>query len=439
MIESFTIEGFKSYKSAELKLAPLTVLVGANASGKSNALEAIRFLSWIAQGQKLSSLQFEINQNNAAIRGQLSNLFHERGGKFSIACKIDSKVLGFSTSLKLTFDLRTKRELHIYSEILDSEKHGILYQTTGPTEDVATDISVSYRKFKQGKWPSVVCSDQLGIFTQICADGKLDPKYKTAVDIIVDATREAEFLLSRILFLDPSPQAMREYSFLQYEHLKGNGSNLSAVLHELIHPKLNEIVSTKGSFKKEILDFIRSLPEQDIIDIDFLNGPRGEVMVTLTENFGGKERVMDAGLLSDGTLRVLAIAAALLSAPKNSIVIIEEIDNGIHPSRAKVLLNQIYKVAKDRNLRIVLSTHNPALMDALPFQAIQDVVFSYRDPDDGSSKLVALKDVPDYPELIAQGSLGDLVTRGVLSDFVKNYEGIEAKKAKALQWLESIK
>jgi AAA15 family ATPase/GTPase len=173
MIESFTVEGFKSYKCAELKLAPLTVLVGANASGKSNALEAIRFLSWIAQGQKLSSLQFEINQNIAAIRGQLSNLFHEKGGKFSVACKINAKVIGFSTNLKLTFELRTKKELHIYSEILDSEIYGVLYKTTGPTEDLATDISVSYRKFKQGKWPSVVCSDQFGIFTQLSADGKL--------------------------------------------------------------------------------------------------------------------------------------------------------------------------------------------------------------------------------------------------------------------------
>ena len=40
MLSSFTIEGFKSYKEpATLKLGPLTVLIGANASGKSNAIE----------------------------------------------------------------------------------------------------------------------------------------------------------------------------------------------------------------------------------------------------------------------------------------------------------------------------------------------------------------------------------------------------------------
>ena len=51
-------------------------------------------------------------------------------------------------------------------------------------------------------------------------------------------------------------------------------------------------------------------------------------MVKLTETFGGSATEYDATLLSDGTLRVLAIAAAVLSAPEGSIVVIEEIDNG---------------------------------------------------------------------------------------------------------------
>ena len=45
------------------------------------------------------------------------------------------------------------------------------------------------------------------------------------------------------------------------------------------------------------------------------------------ETFGGKPTAYDASLLSDGTLRVLAIAAAMLSAPEGSLVVIEQIDN----------------------------------------------------------------------------------------------------------------
>ncbi|MFQ3612438.1 MAG: AAA family ATPase, partial [Cyanobacteriota bacterium] len=53
ILSEFTLENFKSYRTGRLPLGPLTILIGANASGKSNALEGLRFLSWLAQGQKL--------------------------------------------------------------------------------------------------------------------------------------------------------------------------------------------------------------------------------------------------------------------------------------------------------------------------------------------------------------------------------------------------
>lgn len=431
MIRSFTIENFKSYKKAELKLAPLTVMVGANASGKSNALEAIRFLSWMAQGSKLSALQFEINQNNAAIRGQLKNILYLDAPDFTLGCSFRDESIRYGWNISLTLELRQQKELHIIREYLYSEKDETLYETVTPTDNLATDINVSYKKFGQGKRPITVCSDQLPIFTQMGVDGKMKPQYKEANRTIKKLANSSEDMLSKILFLDPSPPSMRDYSFISENTLAGNGKNLSAVLHNLIRQSPEN--------KQKILNFIQSLPEQEITQIAFLLGPRFEVMVQLTETFGGVERLMDAGILSDGTLRVLAVAAALLSAPENSIVIIEEIDNGVHPSRAKQLLNQINAIAIERKLTILISTHNPALMDALPDEVLPDVVFCYRDREDGSSKLVSLRDVPNYPEIISQGSLGDLVTQNALSSFVKNYRGPEVRKAAALEWLNSIK
>ena len=84
----------------------------------------------------------------------------------------------------------------------------------------------------------------------------------------------------------------------------------------------------------------------------------------LAETFGGAVTPYDATLLSDGTLRVLAVAAAVLSAPEGSLVVIEEIDNGVHPNRAARLLVQLSDVARERNLRVLISSHNPALLDA---------------------------------------------------------------------------
>jgi len=62
MISAITIQNFKSYRNATLPLAPLTLLVGANASGKSNAIEAMRFLSWLAHGRRLDDILEKVQQ-----------------------------------------------------------------------------------------------------------------------------------------------------------------------------------------------------------------------------------------------------------------------------------------------------------------------------------------------------------------------------------------
>ena len=87
-----------------------------------------------------------------------------------------------------------------------------------------------------------------------------------------------------------------------------------------------------------------------IRDIGFLETPRKEVMLTLTKSFADQAKVWDAGMLSDGTLRILAVAAALLSAPEESLVIVEEIDNGVHPSRVGGPCN-IQSIARECKIR----------------------------------------------------------------------------------------
>ncbi len=56
MFTSLRLERFKNFKDAELKLGPFTVLIGANASGKSNIRDAFRFLHGIARGYSLADI-----------------------------------------------------------------------------------------------------------------------------------------------------------------------------------------------------------------------------------------------------------------------------------------------------------------------------------------------------------------------------------------------
>lgn len=437
MLTTITFSNFKSYIDGKLPLAPLTALVGANASGKSNAIEAMRLLAWLAQGQKLSAIQYAVNSEKV-VRGSVDMLPYCDSEFFQLGCESDTSAWN---KLNLTLAKRDDG-LHIINESVTQGGASVpLYILDQPSTGRGTDAGVAYNNFATGaNKPHVICSDQMAIFTQLTSPATFGAKHVKSKTIIPQVTKAFEHWLSAILFLDPVPAAMRDYSFPSDQSLRGDGQNLSAVLLGLWGDATTESEPHHAINRAEILQFIRSLPEQDVAGLDFLHEPRGGVMVQLTETFGGSERKYDAALLSDGTLRVLAIAAAMLSAQEGSLVVIEEIDNGVHPSRARHLLQRIRAIAERRQLRVLLSTHNPALLDALPDAAVPDVVFCYRDPATGASRLVRLENVPDYPELIAQGTLGQLSTSGLLERFVKSHTGNDQeRKQRALAWLERVR
>ena len=120
------------------------------------------------------------------------------------------------------------------------------------------------------------------------------------------------------------------------------------------------------------------------------------------------------------------------------IVVIEEVDNEIHPSRADFLVKQIQNIVSRRGLRVFISSHNPALLDAVPDTALGDVLCCYRNPEDGSSRIVRLADMKRFPELVAQGSLGQLMTSNRLEKFLKDTTSEEKRKQAALSWLEQL-
>jgi predicted ATPase len=91
MLTSFSLRDFKSFREASLPLGPLTVLIGANAAGKSNAIEALRLLSWLAQGQKLTSIQYAVNSADRVVRGRVEDLCYSGVMKFNLGCRTDDR------------------------------------------------------------------------------------------------------------------------------------------------------------------------------------------------------------------------------------------------------------------------------------------------------------------------------------------------------------
>ena len=416
-----------------MSLAPITFLIGANASGKSNALEAIRLLSWLAKGSRLDDIERNIQSGNAIARGQAIDLFGAEKQYFTLGTHIDNAPDGW-TDFEIEIGLLSDQLIIIGESVSKASKDQELplYKIDSDPNSHTDEIRVMYNNFNKGKnKPHIPCSNRQAIFYQLETPSRFQQSHTKSQKIIPAVTKVIRETLRNIVFLDPRPAVMRDYAYAKDDDIKEDGSNLSSVLYA---------VCQQGETQKnKLLDFIRSLPEQDITDIRFIITDRKDVMVKLIESFGNKEHQIDAPLLSDGTLRVLAIAATLLSVNSGTFVIIEEIDNGVHPSRADNLVKQIREIALERKLRVLITSHNPALLDAVPDSDIGNVLCCYRDPQAGDSRIVRLADLERFPELIVQGTLGQLMTKQVLDKFLKDKSTAEQRQQNALSWLEQLK
>jgi predicted ATPase len=155
------------------------------------------------------------------------------------------------------------------------------------------------------------------------------------------------------------------------------------------------------------------------------------VIFALKEKYGNDSEEVDAKRLSDGTLRCIAIVAAVLTGPENSIVVVEEIDNGVHPGRAKGLIDSISTIGKHQNIDLLITTHNATLLNGLSRDNLLGVSVAYRDEKTGESLFQPFVDVKDYPKLLAMGGLGDSVVDDSLIKAIKTPSTVDND----LSWL----
>lgn len=98
----------------------------------------------------------------------------------------------------------------------------------------------------------------------------------------------------------------------------------------------------KENVENIVSSYVRPLPERDINKV--ISVPVGliksDAMLYCYEDWNPDQPV-DARGMSDGTLRFIAIVVALLTAAPHSLLLIEEVDNGLHPSRAKELVDML--------------------------------------------------------------------------------------------------
>jgi hypothetical protein len=206
--------------------------------------------------------------------------------------------------------------------------------------------------------------------------------------------------LADMQFLDPLPTVLRGYSS-KVARLGENGEGFAALIRE---------IENCGS-KPALLEWLKELRPDEIDDIYALEGLNNDFMVAIKE--GNKE--FRGPVLSEGTLRFIALAAAFFQPSMPKVLVIEEIEKGLHPSRLRLLLELMRSQSKRTGTQVFATTHSPTLLAWLTEEDRKTTFVCMRDAESGATKMRSLADIPRFEELIREGShIDELFAEGWL-------------------------
>lgn len=411
MIKSFIYENFKSFEKAELNLEAVTSLVGTNSSGKSNAIEGISILAESATGMDLGVILDGTRNNDSHVRGGSKACSRFKTTSFKLGCLID---LDEDYDLLYEIKIGTSKRIMVNEESLYKVENGKvthkgdkIFKTKDRNED-SSDIKVEYRNGKKGMNPDIICNRTVSVLSQLTSKlpnhTETDEENLKYIGLVIAN-------LKKIFVLDPVPSEMRDYVRTTDVELKTNCENISPVLYQMCEDKEK---------KEYLMDVIRELPENEIIDIEFVETKLGDVIFGLQEKYLSSSELVDAKRLSDGTLKCIAVVAAVLTMPEDGVLVVEEIDNGIHPSRVKELINRLEQVCRPKGIDILLTTHNASLLDQYDRDKLIGVSVVYRDKVNGTSKFIPFVDIKNYQDILITGGLGTAMTKDVLVEKLKS-------------------
>ena len=413
MITSIRLVNFKNFADETLRVGPFTIIVGANASGKSNIRDAFRFLHGIGRGYKLAEIlggkyggggQVEWRP----IRGAANEII--RFGQFLFSLEIGFNLNGIE--LHYSIEVSSLSERNNPQRI---DKFWVL------REQLMSGTTSVFHSYGSGAGLEIGTSEK--------SDINLDPE-QPALTQLSPISQELEFrfpgdqdvaelhsIFANMRFLEPSPDQMREPGFPGANILGDSGENLSTVLEEICNdPKRREILAS----------WVHELTPMDIKDFEFQLDPSGRVHLMLCETNGRKVSAYSA---SDGTLRFLAMLAVLLGENPKGLYFFEEIDTGIHPARQWLLLGLIEKQAAKNNIQIMTTTHAPDLLTFANDSTFENMSVVCRLEDSHDAIIRPVDELPDAKKLRKSGrGLGGLLTEGWMETalaFTENHDEAE--------------
>jgi len=411
MLTKLRLQNFKNFKNAELHLGKFTLLIGTNASGKSNLREAFRFLHGISRGYNLAEILGEKYSESGiiqwrGIRGGTREVAFQAENSFALdaSCLIQQGTSERESSYRIEVNLDSPDKTpYIVNEKLANLFEAKITIDSGHRSLIVTILehSVLNRPIPFIPFQPVV-SQLAELATDVPIQGEtLVPA--TSIRGKAKATLEAFHLMR---FLDLNPDAMRIPSLPGQTTLGDRGENLSSVVQS---------ICVEPQSKQALIQWLQELTPMDVVDFEFPADFTGKILLTLIEGTGQKISAISA---SDGTLRFLAIIVALLASKPNQLYFFEELDNGIHPTRLNLLIQFIEHQVNQKNIQVVATTHSPQLLRLLSQKSLESACLTYRFPDRLDAKIKRLLDIPDAQGLIEEQDLARLHESGWLEDAV---------------------
>lgn len=393
MIKELKLNNWKSYSEAKLYIDSLTFLIGTNASGKSNILDAFIFLQRLASGASvLSAVNGDTSYKE--LRGGVE--WVTRKGQISFSIEICVELNKKDYQYEIGFR-KTEKGIEIEKEVLTGTRR-LFWTTNNDTVDNPI-IDVYFYTAKRGREKKLTVNRSYTTLSQI--DSLL------VIKEVKEVALQINELLKNIFILDPIPNHMRIYSKLS-DQLMPDASNIAGVLAAIEDEQ-------RKTIEEKLTKYLKPLPEKDIdsVFVEKVGRFESDAMLYCIENWVQGEPIeVDARGMSDGTLRFLAIITALLLGKPNSLLIVEEIDNGLHPSRSENLVRVLKELSSERQIDILCTTHNPVLINSIGNEMIPYISCVKRDDSSGASEIILLEEVENLPKLMAVNSIGGLMTMG---------------------------
>ncbi len=389
MLTYIKINGFKSFHNFEMEFTPFTVIAGANASGKSNLFDALKLLGRLAESDNLKKAFKE--QRGEFI--ELFTLFGENNYstemEFAVEMLVNKEVKdawGNKAELKYT-RLRYELKIRRFTNTSGIEDLAVTYEsleTLKHQEDKWVIGLISKNKLEN--WRPKVVTGRRGIpyiqtveethiaTVEVPQDGTSGNKRRfplnNAMRTVLSSFDTIEF--RHVL---AAKEEMRSWKFLEFnpedlrqptsknngeDVLSQSGKNLAAVLYRI---KQENSYNLK-EISRKLQTFLPNFIEVDVVD----DNENKQYLIKLKDK---DKKEYSSRVLSEGTLRILALCILEYDDKHTGLLCFEEPENGIHPFRIKAMAELLKGLSTDFSdtqmplHQVIVNTHSPVLVGAI--------------------------------------------------------------------------